>query len=250
MQGTLGPKGAPFLFTDRQDGVSSGPYSSLNLSLSTGDERPRVRHNRQLALARLGRPPQSWISVNQVHGPEVVQVTAQASAHIEADALITQDSRATLAVLVADCVPIVMADAHGTTVAAVHAGWRGTAARIAEAAAQACARVAACAPQNLWAHVGPAIGPCCFVVDRPVADALQEAYPSAHQAWAPEGEGRVAVDLWALNLQALTDAGVPGSQVQLTRHCTACSPDHFSHRRDGAPSGRQAALIGLPARLA
>ena len=246
MQGTLGPQGAPFVFTDRREGVSTGPYSSLNLSLSTGDERARVRHNRQLAIARLDRAPQSWISVNQVHGAEVVQVTAQASAHIEADALITQDRGATLAVLVADCVPIVMADAHGTTVAAVHAGWRGTAARIAEAAAQSFIRVAGCAPQDLWAHVGPAIGPCCFVVDHPVAEALQAAYPSAHEGWTPAGAGRVAIDLWALNLAALTDAGVPPGQVHISRRCTACSPDHFSHRRDGAPSGRQAALIGLP----
>jgi YfiH family protein len=246
MQGTLGPQGAPFVFTDRQDGVSVGPFASLNLSLSTGDERSRVRHNRQLAVARLGRSPQSWLSVTQVHGAQVVQVTGQASAHIEADALITKDKNATLAVLVADCVPIVMVDAQSRAVAAVHAGWRGTAARIAEKAAQSLTRVAACTAQDLWAHVGPAIGPCCFVVDHPVAEALQAAYPSAHQGWTPAGAGRVAIDLWALNLAALTDAGVPPGQVHISRRCTACSPDHFSHRRDGAPSGRQAALIGLP----
>lgn len=247
--GELGPKGAPYLFTNREGGHSAGAYTSLNLSLTTGDVGAHVRANRARATGALGRAPSSFVSVTQVHGHEAVQVTAQASPHIEADALITQDPAATLAVLVADCVPVVLASADGRTVAAIHAGWRGTAGRIASTAALGCARVAQCGPEALWAHLGPAIGPCCFVVDAPVAQALQAAYPTVQEAWQPQGPGRTAIDLWALNLRALMDTGMARANIGISRICTACSPSHFSHRRDGAPNGRQGALIA-PARLA
>ncbi len=213
--------------------------------MATGDDRANVRANRVTATEHLGRSPQSFVSVTQVHGHEVVQVTAHASPHIEADALITQDANATLAVLVADCVPIVMADATARTVAAIHAGWRGTQSRIAALGALGCARVAQCDMAQLWAHLGPAIGPCCFVVDAPVAEALQAAYPTVQDAWAPQSDNhkRFAIDLWALNVRALMDTGIPQGNITSTRQCTHCSPDYFSHRRDGAPNGRQGALI-------
>lgn len=246
MMGHLGPQGAPFIFTDRLDGLSEGPYSSLNLSLSTGDHRPHVRANRARAAAKLDRPGASFVSVTQVHGQEAVQVTHEASPHIEADALITQDPKATLAVLTADCVPIVLAAAHGRTVAAIHAGWRGTAGRIAGVGALACARVAEAETAELWAHVGPAIGPCCFEVDSPVEMQLRAAYPTVSEAFVAVSPGRTRIDLWQLNVRALMDAGLPQSHIETTRTCTHCDARFFSHRRDGAPNGRQGALIALP----
>lgn len=246
MMGTLGPAAAPFAFTDRLGGFSEGPYTSLNLSLTQGDEQARVRRNRAAAAKTLGLQNLSWVSVNQVHGNAVVQVTAQASPHIDADGLVTQDANVILAVLVADCVPVVIADAQGTTVAAIHAGWRGTEGRIAAAGAEACARVAQCPIGHLHVHIGPAIGPCCFEVDAPVLQALQQAYPGVQDAWKVLENNRFSIDLWALNARALQDAGVNPQHITISRLCTACSPDHFSHRRDKAPSGRQGALIALP----
>lgn len=246
MMGLLGPERAPYLFTNRADGFSLGPYSSLNLSLSTGDHRPHVRANRARAAQMLGRNPNSFISVTQVHGHEAVQVTHEASLHIEADALITRDVKATLAVLTADCVPIVLATADGRCVAAIHAGWRGTAARIAALGALGCARVGACAPEAVWAHVGPAIGPCCFEVDAPVEAKLRAAYPTVAEAFVAREPGRTAIDLWQLNRRALMDTGIPAGNIGVTRICTHCDSRYFSHRRDGAPGGRQGALIALP----
>ena len=212
------------------------------------DDPAHVQVNRGHALRALGRPASSWVSGLQVHGDDVVQVARGASPHTRADGLITCDRGATLAILVGDCVPLLLVDAQARAVAAVHAGWRGTAQRIAARAALALADAAACAPGALHAALGPAIGPCCFVVDAPVAAQLAAAYADASTAIAPApgAAGRARVDLWALNIAALVAAGVPEGQITATRTCTACSKAHFSHRRDGAPSGRQAGLIARP----
>jgi YfiH family protein len=235
--------GVAHAFTTRRGGVSDGPFAELNLSARVGDKRGSIDANRKRLLLELGRPSSTLVTLRQVHGADVVEVTRLASRVIEADALWTRDREAVLGVLVADCVPILLASGDGQAVAAVHAGWRGTAARIA---ALTVARLAASGfpAASLTAAIGPAIGPCCFEIGAEVEDELRRAYPSAGDAVRVSPDGKRVADLWALNQQALLEAGVPAASIDIISECTACHPDlYFSHRRDQGHSGRQAGVI-------
>lgn len=231
-------------FTTREGGVSAGALESLNLSMHVGDQRQNVHANRGAALAALGRPDAAWVSLRQVHGNALVEVTHQAGRSIEADGVWTRDRMAAVAVLVADCVPMLIAEENGRAVCAVHAGWRGTQARIA---AEAVARLkkAGFPPNSLRVAVGPAIGPCCFEIGDEVADELAKVSGDVTDAVARGADGRVTADLWALNHAFLVEAGVERTSIEVFRLCTACNPGFYSHRRDKGTTGRQAGIIAL-----
>jgi len=233
-------------FTTRVGGQSTGALASLNLGAQVDEEPKVLAANRRAALGALGRGDAAWVSACQMHGNEVVQVTSNAGRSIEADGLWTRDPAAVIAILVADCVPILMADAVGKAVAAVHAGWRGTAGRIAEHMVKRLVKMGT-APEHLVVALGPAIGPCCFEVGAEVADELEAAIPGAPDAFVRFAQN-ARVDLWKLNNKVLVDAGVPAHAIHTFRLCTACNPDSFfSHRRDSGKTGRQAGIIGFSA---
>lgn len=210
-------------FTARVGGVSLGSLAELNLSLSVGDDEDRVLANRDLASRTIGRDV-AWSTIRQVHGTRVVPAAAPPNRE-EADAVWTDDPTRTIAVLAADCVPLLLA--RDRTVAAVHAGWRGLVAGVVEAGAAAIRARAA------WA--GPAIGPCCFEVGGDVVEAFHARF----------GEPVVAderhVDLWRAAELAALDAGA--ARFHAARICTSCHPAvFFSHRRDRGRTGRQALI--------
>jgi hypothetical protein len=185
--------------------------------------------------------------MHQVHGSAVVQATARTKTPPEADGLWTQERGVVLAALAADCVPILLANHTGDTVAAVHAGWRGTAARVGARAVACLQANAGVAPAHLFAAVGPAIGPCCFVVGGDAAAALRRAFEDAPvQAFRPVAD-RLYVDLWALNQRTLEQAGILAEHIAVVRRCTFCTRDYFSYRRDAGATGRQAGVIGVRA---
>ncbi len=232
-------------FSTRKGGASAGSFATLNISPRVGDVREHVEENRRQVLMALGRPEASWLALKQVHGDQVLEVTRHAGRAIEGDALLTHDRGAALVVVVADCVPILLADTSGSVVAAVHAGWRGTRAKIA---ARAVARLAALGhpPAKLRAAIGPAIGPCCFTIGDEVVAELRAAYPAASAYIRMAEPTRMVADLWALNRAALVEAGMAAEHIDVLRHCTACTPElFFSHRRDRGITGRQAGIIAL-----
>jgi YfiH family protein len=234
-------------FTTREGGHSKAPFDSLNLGSLVGDARPAVEANRQGVLVALGRPKGVWISLNQVHGNEVVEVTRQAGRSIEADALWTRDPEAAIAILIADCVPILLADERGGAVAAVHAGWRGTEARVVEAMVKRLGKEGI-PPQRLKVAIGPAIGPCCYEVGPDVAAKLAAAIPTCPDGIRPAADGKSVVDLWAMNRAILESVGVKPTQIETFKLCTSCNTTFFSHRRDQGNTGRQAGIIGLAPR--
>jgi YfiH family protein len=181
------------------------------------------------------------VSLTQVHGNAVVEVTPNASKAIEADGLWTRSSEAALAVTVADCVPLVFAHASGAAVAAVHAGWRGTVAKIATEMVHRFKK-AGFPPDELLVAMGPAIGPCCFEVGSEVLEAIREAFPGVDSLMQADAS-RGYANLWDLNRMALEEAGVMSSQVDILSRCTSCSPDFFSYRRDRGATGRQCGII-------
>jgi hypothetical protein len=190
-----------------------------------GDDEDRVLANRDLAGRAIERDSK-WAVVKQVHGCDIVRAS---STRHPADALWTDDPGRTIAVMAADCVPVLLVEED--RIAAAHAGWRGAAAGVVQAAAEAVGATRA------W--VGPAIGPCCFEVGGEVAGVFAETFgPSVIH----EGS---RVDLWAAVAVALEEAGV--RETHIARLCTSCHPElFFSHRRDGGRTGRQALIARLP----
>jgi YfiH family protein len=233
-------------FTGRHGGVSVGPFASLNLASHLGDVPEHVQTNRQRVLRALHCQAAAWIGVRQVHGTDIVEVTHNAGKNIVADALWSRDPQVALSVATADCQPILIADRRGRCVAAVHAGWRGTAAGLPALMVQRLVHNGIAAA-DLLVSLGPCIGPCCFEVEADTAAALQQVSTHVPQAVQPRGE-RFVADLWAINASQIEQAGVPAAQLDSVRTCSRCTPGLFSHRRAtacGSPTGRQAGVIAL-----
>jgi polyphenol oxidase len=271
----LDEAGLDVIVTTRHGGVSSGPYTSLNLGLHVGDEPGLVLENRRRAAAVLGAAPGDVVWAAQPHGRVATVVTAAdrgrgaftgpetdpsaapgagsgggpggpggRPAGPDADALVTAEPGPVLAILVADCVPIVLHDPVARVLAVVHAGWRGTVARVTDAALAAMTSLGATA-RDVRAGIGPAVGPGRYQVGDDVAGPARETLGGdAGRVLRPDGTGRWRLDLPAANALLLTAAGVPAGQIYLAAERTGGSGPFFSHR-DQRPGGRFALLARL-----
>jgi YfiH family protein len=233
-----GLDGATAAFSTRLGGESEGPYRSLNLGILTDDEPARVEANRQALCAALGRDPAGIAMGRQVHGTATLVHDAprrQGAPLAAADGHVAARPDLTPLVLVADCVPLLLA-APGA-VAAVHCGWRGVAGGIV---GDALARLREVGGVRVAAALGPGIGPCCYEVGEEVAQAFAERGHGAEVL----GNGRL--DLAAAITAELQSGGVAQGDVASCGLCTSCNPElFFSHRRDGGRTGRQAGLAWL-----
>lgn len=215
-------------FSTRLGGVSEAPFDSLNLGRLTEDDPGRVGENRRRFLAAAGSAETPLAFNRQVHGAEVREADPAANG-APADGLLTSRAGLPLLVFTADCFPVALVRANGSTPAAalLHAGWRGVLAGIAEAGVAAVG--AGC-----HAVVGPGIGPCCYEVGEEVAAPFRARF-------GPRVLRRGRLDLPEAIGMALREAGA--AHVARTELCTACNPQlFFSHRRDGGRTGRQGAL--------
>jgi hypothetical protein len=230
-------------FTLRTGGVSAAPFDALNLAAHVGDAAAAVDENRRLLSQALALPgPPLWLC--QQHGTVVVdadRLEAGAAAP-QADAAVTRRAGRVLAVLVADCVPVLLARADGSAVAVAHAGWRGLAAGVLEAAVEALrAGDPGEAPACAW--LGPSIRAPRFEVGEEVRTSFVERDALATAAFERNAQGRWQCDLHALARRRLEALGV--APVDAATGCTAAMPQqYFSYRRDRA-TGRMAALIWL-----
>jgi polyphenol oxidase len=238
--GGLGPNVRAWMST-RAGGVSKAPFDTLNLSRSVGDEPQAVAENRSRIEQRLGAPL-FWM--HQVHGARCVSATLNDTIE-PADASWTARSDLTLAVMVADCLPVLFSalDAQGRAlaVAGAHAGWRGLAAGVLEASVAALRAAAPGAELRAW--LGPCIGPEAFEVGSDVLAAFAGSEAQFRSTPRPDGDPRWRADLQGLALDRLRGLGVT---TQREAACTVSDPTRFfSYRRDGARSGRMAAFIRL-----
>lgn len=229
------PRRVRALVTTRAGGVSQGPYASLNLGDHVGDVPEHVAENRARLGAHLPAEPR-WL--RQVHGTEVARLDEGPVAPT-ADAAVAREPGVVCAVLVADCLPVLLCDADARVVAIAHAGWRGLAAGVVEQAVAATATD----PARLLAWLGPAIGPDSFEVGDDVRDAFRARDARAVFAFAPRDNGRWLANLYLLARQRLAACGVHA--VTGEPACTFSDPARFfSYRRDGV-TGRMAACIWL-----
>ncbi len=230
--------------TTRGGGFSKGAYASLNLADHVGDSPASVSRNRAL-LADVFATVTSFQWLSQVHGTSVVQ--APEAGAPEADAIWTERQGVAIAVLTADCLPVLFCNQKGTLVAAAHAGWRGLAAGVLEAIVGALSA----APQELMAWLGPAIGASAYEVGPEVRTAflsatgsragLSERETAAAFQPSPVQPGHFLADLNRLARERLNAARV--TQIFGGEHCTHAESDQFfSHRRDDQ-TGRMASLI-------
>ena len=277
-------------FSTRQGGLSTayaaGGPPEQNLGYTAEDDPATILAARQRLVAALTKSrksaPPDLITIRQCHTGILRQVnradlpllTPDGKALFRGDALCTRDPNLLLGILTADCVPVLVADTRTHAIAAFHAGWRGTLARIVERGIGTLRRDFGSRPEDLIAAIGPSIGACCFAVGEEVrhefesqfayapelfsevydSDPIREKYPMLFLTARAPGHAnlgpQIHMDLWEANRRQLLDAGLRPSAISLIGHCTACTrlPDgrrkYFSHRAEQGFTGRMLSLIG------
>jgi polyphenol oxidase len=235
--------GARFAFTDRWGGVSAAPYEQLNLGGAVGDDPAAVTANRELAARSLGFDPAAVVWMHQVHGRNVAVAgrPRPAGAVPAADAVVTADPDLALAVLTADCVPVLLADPVARVAGAAHAGRPGLLAGVVPAAVEAMVALGA-APERVTAVTGPAVCGRCYEVPEAMREEVSAVVPEAR---ATTGWGTPALDIVAGVHAQLARLGVQTRERSAV--CTRESQDHFSYRRDRT-TGRLASYVWLESR--
>ncbi|WP_031483355.1 peptidoglycan editing factor PgeF [Streptomyces bicolor] len=232
--------GAHFAFTDRWGGVSAAPYEELNLGGAVGDDTDAVLTNRELAAKSLGLDPGGVVWMNQVHGTDVAVVDGpwRDRPVPDVDAIVTARRGLALAVLTADCVPVLLADPVAGIAAAAHAGRPGMVAGVVPAALRAMTELGA-DPARIIARTGPAVCGRCYEVPETMRAEVAAVEPTAH---AETSWGTPAVDVASGVHAQLARLGVRDREQSPV--CTRESGDHFSYRRDRT-TGRLAGYVWL-----
>lgn len=235
-------------FTTRRGGVSTGEFSSLNLRISCADSRENVFKNYELLADTLGFETKNVVMSHQVHSNFVRRADAGeglfAPDRPNADGLVSDRENLALFVFSADCVPILLADTATGAVAAVHAGWRGTALGILGEAVRRMAEEYGTNPADIVAAIGPHISQDRFETGGEVYDAMRAHFGEKTDEHTIKRGEKFFPDLGLLNREELIRAGVCLENIDLDTHCTMCEPEYFwSHRRTGDARGVQGAVI-------
>jgi YfiH family protein len=253
-------------FSTRSGGATSayGHPGEQNLGWTSEDDQGTVAENRRrfllashgLSLAAQTTSP-ALVTVRQIHGAVIQTVpphsdrplsTPEGRAVLEGDGLMTQASGVFLGIQTADCVPVLLADIRTRAVAAFHAGWRGTLARIVEHGVARMRQEFGSRPEDLIAAIGPAIGPCCFAIGEEVRAAFTAAFGYAPELFSESPQ--LHMDLHQANRRQLLAAGLGDAAIQTIAECTACTRltdgrrKYFSHRAERGLTGRMLSVIG------
>ena len=252
--GMDGAGGIVHAFSTRLGGVSTGMWASLNLGVSRGDDPDHVRENYRRFFSAVGVTGTSMAMCNQVHGAVVRNLTTADlkadpydKVDYEADGIMTAIPGVALTVFSADCIPVLLYDPKRRIIAALHAGWRGTASGIVTVAVGQMASVYGTDPADILAAIGPGIDKCCFETHEDVPNAMTTALAGGSLPFITlKDNGKFAVDLKGINAKRLELAGVLPEHIALCRECTCCQSDRYwSHRRQGTQRGSMASVIQL-----
>ena len=243
--GLGGAEGLIHAVLTRIGGVSQGSYATLNLGHTVGDDLAAVEENHRRALGVLGLEPGQVVSPYQVHGARVgvVERAHLGTVQPATDALVTSVPAVPLLMRFADCAPVLFLDPVRRVVGIAHAGWRSVVAGVVEVTVRTMTERLGCDPADLWAGIGPTIGPCCYEVGPEIAVAVEAACPPGAGV-VRDGDGRPHLDLPAAVQAQLRAAGV--EQIEDAGLCTACHVDEFfSHRAEHGRTGRFGIVMGL-----
>lgn len=242
-------------FTTRFGGVSTGAQASMNLDHKM-DSNENVRQNHLLLAAAMGYDSHRMVSTHQIHSDIIrVAATEDEGKHLdgatpwECDAVITDTPNRPLICYAADCIPILLCCDNIPAIAAIHAGWRGTAADIAAKTVRALVENFAADPAHIRAAIGPGIGACCFSTHSDVPDTLHNAFGnSIDHCIAPDlsEDGKFLVDIKKVNATRLLSVGLHAENIAVSPECTCCNHDkYWSHRYTKGERGGQAGIIML-----
>lgn len=244
-------EGTAHCFSTRLGGVSIGYLSSLNLGVHRGDLSENVRKNYAILGEAVGFNPEQTVFTKQVHSDIVERVGRVQwgrgllrEAEADCDGLVSDEPNTALTVFSADCTPVLLYDPVRRAIGAAHAGWRGTAAKIAAKTAERMVQEFGSRAEDIRAAIGPCIGQCCFETHGDVPEAMLSAFGADAGEYIRSTGEKFHVDLKGLNALALRQIGI--EQIDIAAECTACAPNRFwSHRIVGGQRGSLAAIIML-----
>ena len=249
-------------FSTRLGGVSTGCFSSMNISLTRGDDPEAVKKNRELIAQAIGVEVADFTYTQQTHTTNVKRVYARerGQSFPETDGMITDVPGICLVTSYADCVPLYFVDPVKKVIGLSHSGWRGTVGKIGKVTVEKMEEEFGCDPADILGAVGPSICQDCYEVSEDVADAFKEEFgaeisqddSTSCYSWngksilMNKGNGKYQLDLWGANRLVLLDAGILPEHLAVTNVCTKCNPDLlYSHRVMGDKRGNLAAFLSL-----
>ncbi|HYA13610.1 MAG TPA: peptidoglycan editing factor PgeF [Syntrophales bacterium] len=238
-------------FCTRRGGISEGNFISLNFSSREGDSAENVRQNWKILVAAFNLEIEQFFVVNQVHGDKILIIDHPVDDIIrnqphQCDAIITDQPGLAIGIKTADCVPVFFVDKKKRIIGVAHAGWKGTSLNITAKVVDAFVKKFSCHTDDIVAVIGPSIGPCCYQVDDIVFDSMKED-KDRESFFSPCCMlGRWMFDLPLANRHQIIGRGITPANVFATDYCTSCNTGiFFSHRREGASTGRQLNFIML-----
>ncbi|MBN1828392.1 MAG: peptidoglycan editing factor PgeF [Deltaproteobacteria bacterium] len=244
-----GIRGVAHAFITRRCTVNGVDLPRFTFSSREGDSPEIVAESWRRLSEAFEIPADRFISLRQVHGTKIIvpeDVGRKGNPPVfQGDGLATALRGVALSIRTADCVPLLLFDPRRCVVAAIHAGWRGTAAGIAKASVDLIVSRFGSDPGDLMALLGPAVGPCCYEVDGPVIDAFKN-HERLTDIMIDGCDGKARLDLEGANAVQLVGAGLDPARIDRAGICTACTTTHFfSHRKEGKKTGRQLNFIML-----
>jgi polyphenol oxidase len=232
-------------FCTRRGGVSQDDYKSLNMSFREGDEEFRVLTNWDKLACAFDIPLEYFLVLNQVHGDNIFVIKPHGDYFssceaLEYDAIVTTRANVAICIKTADCVPVFIVDRVKKVIAAVHAGWRGSALSITAKVVRLMRTQYGSLPGDILAAIGPSISKCCYEVDSATADAFRTHTNFESFLKSSKRKNHWMLDLVEANRLQLRDAGIPENNIDVDGSCTACNQNiFFSHRASGGITGRQ-----------
>jgi YfiH family protein len=227
--------------TDRSSNTADAEFT---LSFSSSPDRTFIQQNRSLVAIAMGIESSSLYFPSQVHKTRILQVTKNTGKEelLETDALITNESGLCIAVMSADCVPILLYDKKNNAVGAVHSGWRGTVARILDKTLRQMHLSFGTKGEDIYAGIGPSVSQDSYEVGEEVVWEVQQSFGHKSELMIPVGSNKAKLDLWKANRLQLMEFGVPAARIEISDLCTVKNNNHFFSARKG-DKGRFAAGI-------